>query len=125
MDADKDGVIDAARFLVARALPVVLLGGSFGYARFTDRGETNRGDSLARLSSSLSPEEEPEASLEKPCPSPALMTPPAHGFWAIPSGTKTPTGGSDQTPPSFGADTRTADEIVLPATPARCTSRSV
>jgi hypothetical protein len=79
IDADKDGVIDAARFLFARVLPVVLLGGSFGYARLTDRGE-GLIDAIRSLDSPVvvAPEEEPEASLEEPC-TPALMPRLAHG----------------------------------------------
>jgi hypothetical protein len=73
MDAGKDGVIDAARSLVARVLPVVLLGGSFGYARLTDRRESPI-DAIRSLDSpvAVAPKEAPEASLEEPCP-PALI----------------------------------------------------
>jgi hypothetical protein len=79
MYADKDGVIDAARFLVARVVPVVLLGSGFGSARLTDRGESPI-DAIRSLDSpvAVASDEEPEASLEEPCP-PELIPRLAHG----------------------------------------------
>jgi hypothetical protein len=60
-------------------LPVVILGGRFGYARLTDRGESPV-DAIRSLDSPVvvAPAEEPEASPEEPCP-PALMPRVAHG----------------------------------------------
>jgi hypothetical protein len=73
IDGDKDGVINTARVLVARVFPVVLPGGSFGYAGLTDRGESPI-DAIRSLDSpvEIAPEHEPEAALEEPSP-PALI----------------------------------------------------